>query len=230
MADPANVEAGLPQGKSSAVLSEEFAILAWPVLQLTGLLQDVRGRICQRRSPRRASLCFVRPLAPALQSASKLVTLSPWSAQHSAHQRHSLPARFGGGSGKHRAYTVGQMIADWLSKSICPTYHLSLSHKLGPEWSQVGHEAALSVCVQWSKLTAQFALQQRRVCTRHSSRIDQSETGTSSGMWKVQARRSWISTACARAPGMASMPTQRRGQRGARTLPGEPVNQFNDSR
>jgi hypothetical protein len=70
VADPANVEAGLPQGKSSAVLSEEFAILAWPVLQLTGLLQDVRGRICQRRSPRRASLCFVRPLAPALQSAS----------------------------------------------------------------------------------------------------------------------------------------------------------------
>jgi len=46
------------------------------------------------------------------------------------------------------------MLADWLSKIVCPTYHLSLVHNLAPEWRNV-HTTALNVCLQWATCAAQ---------------------------------------------------------------------------
>jgi hypothetical protein len=36
------------------------------------------------------------------------------------------PVRFGCAQGKHRALTLGQLLEDWVSRTICPTWHINL--------------------------------------------------------------------------------------------------------
>ena len=82
-------------------------------------------------------------LVPASASGAACLRLL-----HSLSDDSAPTDRFGCAAGKHRARAVGLIVADWLSRDICPAVHLACASDMS--WITYGSVSqALDVMLQW---------------------------------------------------------------------------------